>query len=321
MRFAPVLALLLAVPSPCLAQEVSFLLEQVYASSPVPVETQDPAGLTGRAARRYREQLQQQYDAEASTSSSESLLEEDVASSPVDVMKESVHTEQETESLEQETSSSEASSAAAEVESSSVAPVYVPRSSSSSSQDIEEQDKLTLEQLEEYRDEAYENIEEQMELLEEGFTITGTSVLGSPLTTAQRGAILRRNVRTVPQLKLFTRALAESDANIRQIEIKENTITFSYRQRAKLFGFIPLTYLLNTDIENGTATVHQPWWHIIAADNVDTFKQELSEKLAEQQVEDTEDIDISELLTAQQKLLEIMSSASASLFGRMTGGA
>ena len=88
MRFFLTLLLFILVPLPCDAQDVSFLLQQVYASAPVEV-VPDPSGLSGRAARKYREQLQLQYEQEAS-SSQESIIEEGVSTAPMEIESEEI---------------------------------------------------------------------------------------------------------------------------------------------------------------------------------------------------------------------------------------
>ena len=284
---------LLLVPSVGAAQEVSFLIEEVHASSEV--EVQDPTGLSGRQAREYRERLQQQYEAEAAASSVQNIIEEDVATSPIDTVSSD--------------SSSSDSSDASSVQ--PVEPYYEPTPASSSqpytppSVDQEEQDQLTLEQLEEYADEANTNLEEQIALLEEGFSITSTSSLGSPLTTGLRSAILRRNVRTVPQLKLFARALAESDPDIRKITVEENTVTVSHRKKAWVFGFIPFNYILETTVEDGSVSVDKPWWLLLSRDDVDEHVESIEKDISE--IDDLED-GLQGLLKRMQRMMEILST-------------
>ncbi|MAE68780.1 MAG: hypothetical protein QF793_00795 [Candidatus Peribacteraceae bacterium] len=255
-----ILALVLfALPLPASAQQIGFLVEEVYASSE-PVIEEDVSGLSGAAARRYREKLQQQYQQEAA--SSEAIIEETVTSPPAEV---------------QEPSDISDSSAFSESSSSEPEPYFEPKPKPkpfvppTPPIDQAAQDELTLEQLEEYANEVETNLEEQLELLAEGFSVTSTSSLGSPLPAAQRTAILRRAVRTVPQLKLFARALAESDAHLRKVEVSEGAVIISYRMKAWLFGFIPFNYILETSIEDNTVTANQPWWHAVSRDNVDRY--------------------------------------------------
>ena len=254
MRLSVLFILLVCTPLSTSAQQVSFLIEEAYASGEVPV--QNPAGLTGGAARRYREKLQKQYEAEAAASSAESIIGETVVSSPIEVVP----------------SDNFASSESSE-SSIFIAPkkdIIVPKKEiiSVPVKTQQEQDELTLEQLEEYADEAAANVEDQITQLEEGFSITSTSSLGSPLPSTQRSAILRRSVRTIGQLKLFARALAESDDQLRKIEVREESVTVSYRRKAWMFGFIPFNFILETTVDGKSVSVKKPWWLAIARDGV-----------------------------------------------------
>lgn len=263
MKNSPLLFFLFAlVPTPCTAQEVSFLIEQAYASSEVQVEERDVSELTGAAAKRYRQQLQLQYEQEETQQSSsvESFIEETVTSPPVIIPP-------------SDTSKSSAPSAP------SIPKPYVVPVELVPVIDQEEQDELTLEQLEEYTNEVSENIEELIEALEEGFMITSTSSLGSPLPSTQRTAILRRNVRTVPQLKLFARALAESNSQLRKIEVIEDTITISFRRKAFIFGLIPLNYIFETTVVEDIVKVDKPWWLIFSRNDVDEHVAALQEDI------------------------------------------
>ncbi|MDA0376620.1 MAG: hypothetical protein O3A80_04935 [bacterium] len=266
MKNSPLLFFLFAlVPTPCAAQEVSFLIEQAYASSEVQVEERDVSELTGAAAKRYRQQLQLQYEQEETQQSSsvESFTEETVTSPPVIIP-----------SSDTSESSAPSTPSTPSIPKPYVAPVeLVPVI------DQEEQDELTLEQLEEYTNEVSENIEELIEALEEGFMITSTSSIGSPLPSTQRTAILRRNVRTVPQLKLFARALAESNSQLRKIEVIEDTITISFRRKAWILGFIPLNYIFETTVVEDIVKVDKPWWLIFSRNDVDEHVAALQEDI------------------------------------------
>jgi hypothetical protein len=299
MRTVGMLILLLCFPISTSAQQVSFLIEEAHASSEIEVE--DPSGYTGRQAREYRERIQQQYEEEASSSSSEAVIEETVTTGPVEVQ---IPTNP-TFSSE----FSDASSSAPEepyYEPTPKSETYIP---SLPAVDQEEQDKLTLEQLEEYANEASTNAEEQIEQLEDGFSITSTSSLGSPLPTTQRSAILRRNVRTVAQLKLFARALAESDANIRKIVVEDNTVTVSYRKKAWVFGFVPFNFILETTVVENEVVVEKPWWLLFSRDDVDDHIAVLEAELTELEEEEE---GIQGLLKRMQKMMQAMSSESQS---------
>lgn len=254
-------------------QAEALFFEIVYASSDMQIEQQDPANLTGRQAREYRERLQQQYDAQAS-SSSQGFTKEEPVSEDVEVKH---YYDQQHSSTSSSSKVMQTTSEA--IQSSSVfsSVLYSPPPPSSKQQG---QDKLTLEQIEAYANEAEANMDEQMEKLRDGFSVTSTSSLGSPLTVAQREAILRRDVRTTDQLKLFTRALTESNDSIRQISVDDTGVMMSLRRKVHLFGFLPLNTISKVSVDiDGTVTVDLPWWTVLARTGADADKQDLQQKV------------------------------------------
>jgi len=277
MRNFSLLFVILLLPLPCAAQEVSFLIEQAYASSEVQIEG-------GVAAPQ--------------SSSIESVTKETVTSPSVVIPSSAP-------SVSSKSSAPSVSSASSESDNLNLpTDNVVPKAPSQpavplSTIDQEEQDELTLEQLEEYAKEASENIEELIEALEKGFTITSTSSLGSPLPSTQRTAILRRNVRTVPQLKLFARALAESNPLLRKIDIVEDKITVSYRRKAWILGFIPLNFIFETTVVADTVEVDKPWWLVLSRNTVGKDVEVLQQNITT--IEDTN------VLSRMQKILQAMS--------------
>lgn len=144
-------------------------------------------------------------------------------------------------------------------------------SASFSPPSTEELDRLTLEEFEAYANEAAQNLEEQMKELAQGFSVTGTSTLGSPLPANQRSAILRSKVRTVGQLKLFAKALVESDEDIRKITVNDHSASITVRNTARLFWFIPIGYLSTTTAQfDGTVAVDTPWWLLLSSHTENT---------------------------------------------------
>jgi|GEM_PF-1324942 len=298
-NFSLLLALFL-LPTAVSAEEISFLVETTYASSEVQVV---PTVLpTGRAGA-------------TSSQASVGIIEETMPSSPVPVTPpvdddeeyEDYEEDKEYEDDEEDKEYEDDEEYKEPVQKvSAPAPVYTVK-------EQEELDDLTLEQLEEYADEAEQNIEEQLTQLEDGFTVMGSSVMDDLLSPTQRAAILRRSIRTVGQLKIFTKALSESDENIRQVKLGDEKIEISYRQKAKLFGLIPLNYLLKTTVKDGEVEVKQPWWHFLARDDVKSYKTTLQEQLDLLGDIDPEDPDLEVKLQRQQQTLQTLSNMSKML--------
>ncbi len=289
-NFSLLLALFL-LPTAVSAEEISFLVETTYASSEVQVV---PMVLpTGRAGA-------------TSSQASVGIIEETMPSSPVPVTP-PVDDDEEYEDYEEDKEYEDDEEYKEPVQKvSAPAPVYTVK-------EQEELDELTLEQLEEYADEAEQSIEEQLTQLEDGFTVMGSSVMDDLLSPTQRAAILRRSIRTVGQLKIFTKALSESDENIRQVKLGDEKIEISYRQKAKLFGLIPLNYLLKTTVKDGEVEVKQPWWHFLARDDVKSYKTTLQEQLDLLGDIDPEDPDLEVKLQRQQQTLQTLSNVSKML--------
>jgi len=289
-NFSLLLALFL-LPTAVSAEEISFLVETTYASSEVQVV---PMVLpTGRAGA-------------TSSQASVGIIEETMPSSPVPVTP-PVDDDEEYEDYEEDKEYEDDEEYKEPVQKvSAPAPVYTVK-------EQEELDELTLEQLEEYADEAEQSIEEQLTQLEDGFTVMGSSVMDDLLSPTQRAAILRRSIRTVGQLKIFTKALSESDENIRQVKLGDEKIEISYRQKAKLFGLIPLNYLLKTTVKDGEVEVKQPWWHFLARDDVKSYKTTLQEQLDLLGDIDPEDPDLEVKLQRQQQTLQTLSNMSKML--------
>ncbi|MCB9808439.1 hypothetical protein H6770_04260 [Candidatus Peribacteria bacterium] len=270
---------LLLVILPSTVSAMPFI-DITYASSEVPVATggYNGGGGGGKSSQQYRSQQS-------------SVIQEDPVTAEVPVYQ-----------------YSSAPSASSLYSTTSSSPIQNPQLPTKSQQEL---DELTLEELEEYANEAAQNLEEQMQQLKEGFTVTGTSTLGSPLPTAQRSAILRTSVRTVAQLQLFAKALTESDEHLRKITVNNSSIEMTYRSKAYLFGFLPLSFLTTATASfDGSIEVDTPWWLLLTRDTVAQHAAALEEGLpallrATQEAEDSEKFQLlSNLLKLMHDLLQ-----------------
>ena len=317
---ARIVLLVGALMLPAHVTAMSFLIEEVAASETVPIISPDVGDLRGGAARRYRQKLELQYqrERESSAQSQVQLLEEEVASPEAGVQETAPATkpaeqDQKISEVHEDGDAGASVSSAVPVSSTPTAPAIptpVERIKTFTQESIEEVDRLTLEQLEEYANEANENADEQIQMLQEGFSVTSTSSLGSPLSVAQRSAILRRTVRTVPQLRLFTRALAESDDNLRKIEIRSDRVVMSYRQNARVLGIVPVSYILETTVEGTDVAINKRWWHVFTRDNLEEYQGELQTQLRILEEGDLDGNDLQNTLLKQQRMLQIMRSIS-----------
>src|SRR3989344_6432449 len=126
------------------------------------------------------------------------------------------------------------------------------------------------------------------------------------LPAGEREAILRADIKTVEQLKLFIRALAESDENIRKIEVVQDRIIISYRSVAKILGLFPVSYLLETTVDDDGVSVPQPWWHFFATDGVDDYVLMLEEAIVTD-VDESDENGMADILKRRQQLLQTIS--------------
>ena len=123
-------------------------------------------------------------------------------------------------------------------------------------------------------------LSEQLEQLTKGFSITSTSTMGSPLPASQREAILRAKISTLDQLKLFTKALIETDDSLRKFVVTDESVTMTYRAQGYLLGFSPLSYLVTVTVHfDGTVDIDGPWWLLIAKDSIGPLENEFDTTL------------------------------------------
>ena len=127
-------------------------------------------------------------------------------------------------------------------------------------------------------------------------------------------AVLQQPITSAEQLPNYLQAIADSDENVEELSLKDDVVTLSYKQPAKLFGFIPVQYTMTTAVEvrgwdpvkkdaesDGRIKVQLPWWILFASDNADQVVADMEEILA-----NTSD----EPLQKMQQTLQTMSNVS-----------
>ena len=88
----------------------------------------------------------------------------------------------------------------------------------------------------------------------------------------------------------------------------------SYRQKAKILGVIPINYILETTIEDGTVSVNKRWWHAITKDGIEEYVEELEEQISSDGDDaQLENIDLQNSLQKLQQTLQTMSNISKML--------
>lgn len=74
------------------------------------------------------------------------------------------------------------------------------------------------------------------------------------------------SVRTGADLSAYAKTVVKSDTHVEDARFASDTVSIAYKQRAKLFGFIPVLVRATATVRaDGTATVSYPWYAIFAA--------------------------------------------------------
>ncbi len=284
---AVLFSVILAVPAHSFAEGFPSLLETTYVSSPVTPSVEDLDGETGRiydaseqGGIRGEDLFPEEHLSAASVSSAMSLSAISVVPSALPRAPQ----------VQQKTSSS---------------------SSSEKSLSKEESDREILKAIPAFKNATPPDTAEEDSMVSQGFSFTGVTSNDATFTPNERAAILRASVKTAEQLKLFARALAERDENIRKIEVVQDRVVISYRQSAKLLGLFPISYLLETTVEDGEVEVDAPWWLLLSTDGVRDYAETV-EQLLRAGEDDTQlsDVDLQEMLRKQQNILQTISTIS-----------
>lgn len=82
----------------------------------------------------------------------------------------------------------------------------------------------------------------------------------------------------VDNLKNNAKAIIEADENIASAEISPEKVKVSYKQSAKLFGFIPVAYYHAFTVDGkGNISHGTPWWLALATSDAKTFGPDVAE--------------------------------------------
>jgi hypothetical protein len=80
-------------------------------------------------------------------------------------------------------------------------------------------------------------------------------------------------VSSTTDLDLYTRTVTEQDASVENVVVKEDSVAVSYREPAKILGFIPTELIVTVEVENnGTVSVRYPWYAFLAGKNAGELK-------------------------------------------------
>ncbi len=94
--------------------------------------------------------------------------------------------------------------------------------------------------------------------------------------TTASGSVSPASVKTQVDLSGFIASQVKADDNVSQVEASADTVSVTYKQNAKLFGFIPVTLDATATVDaEGNVDISYPWYAFLAA----TDKAELEGRI------------------------------------------
>lgn len=129
------------------------------------------------------------------------------------------------------------------------------------------------------------------------------------LTAEELTAALARSVHTRAHLEELAEALVQSDKSVLHIETGESGLRMVYRHRAKLLGFIPLSYKLDTTVDaRGQVHTGKPWWLFLASDHAAEIAQQLQDRVIEDKLILGNLLKIQDLRERGQTIMEVLAT-------------
>ncbi|GEM_PF-916575 len=88
-------------------------------------------------------------------------------------------------------------------------------------------------------------------------------------------------VKTRADLSGYVAAEMKADSNISSVEAASGNVAVSYKQRAKLFGFIPVTIDATADVDaSGNVTVSYPWYAFLMVTNKSDLETRIQNRVS-----------------------------------------
>jgi len=129
------------------------------------------------------------------------------------------------------------------------------------------------------------------------------------LTAEELTEALARSVHTRAHLEELAKALVQSDKSVVHIETGESGLRMVYRHRAKLLGFIPLSYKLDTTVDaRGQVHTGKPWWLFLASDNAAEIAQQLQDRVIEDKLILGNLLKVQDLHERGQEIMEVLAT-------------
>ncbi len=88
------------------------------------------------------------------------------------------------------------------------------------------------------------------------------------------------NVRTNADLGGFIAAQVQADKNVSQVEASADNVAVTYKQNAKLFGFIPITIDATATVDaGGNVNIKYPWYAFLASTNSAELEAKIQDRV------------------------------------------
>ncbi|KKW44028.1 MAG: hypothetical protein UY94_C0037G0004 [Parcubacteria group bacterium GW2011_GWA2_56_21] len=97
---------------------------------------------------------------------------------------------------------------------------------------------------------------------------------------AVSGSVSPADVSTDAELSSFIAAQVQADKNVSQVEASADNVAVTYKQNAKLFGFIPITVDATATVDaGGKVNVKYPWYAFLASTNKADLKAKIQSRV------------------------------------------
>lgn len=100
---------------------------------------------------------------------------------------------------------------------------------------------------------------------------------GSAVPTSSNAA----SVQSEADLKGFVAAHVESDKNVESIELAQDSVSVTYKERAYIFAFIPVTVDVTATVDaSGNVEVSYPWYSFLMTTDKDELEAKIQNRVS-----------------------------------------
>jgi hypothetical protein len=97
--------------------------------------------------------------------------------------------------------------------------------------------------------------------------------VNSQVATTTANTTAQATVSSTTDLDIYTRDITEKDENVSNVVVKDDSVSVSYKEPAKIFGLIPTEVLVTVEVDDeGTVQVKYPWYAFLSGKNTGQLK-------------------------------------------------